>query len=137
MPRDGGYDVFLSYSMKDRAWVSEFAQALRDAGVTAWFDVAELMPGTRWKDEVEEALRASRFLVVILSPESVDSPWVFFEIGAAVADHKFIIPVVTEDLDVSRVPSLLQQYQFLREPSPTVAGRRVAEAIQRTERDRA
>ena len=44
------YDVFLSYSFKDKPWVSEFASALRDAGVKAWFDVSELAPGERWQD---------------------------------------------------------------------------------------
>ncbi len=105
------YDVFLSYSMKDREWVSEFANALREAGVATWFDVAALTPGTRWQDEIQAALRASRTLVVVLSPNSIDSPWIFFEVGAAVADQQRIIPVLTEDLDVPRIPVLLQQFQ--------------------------
>lgn len=35
MANEREYDVFLSYSMKDRAWVSEFAEALTEAGVRA------------------------------------------------------------------------------------------------------
>jgi hypothetical protein len=129
MPEKQKYDVFLSYSMKDREWVAEFADTLSRAGVTAWFDVAALSPGERWQEHLQEALRVSRTLVMILSPQSLDSPWLFFELGAAVADNKRIIPVVTGDVDLTRIPTLLRQYQFLREPSARQAGMRVAEVV--------
>ena len=127
------YDVFLSYSFKDKPWVSEFASALRDAGVKTWFDVSELAPGERWQDKVQEALRDSSTLIIILSPNSVESPWTFFELGAALADKKRIIPVVTEDVDLMRIASLLRQFQFLKESSPREAGRRVAEILEQVE----
>lgn len=123
------YDVFLSYSFKDRAWVLRFVDALQGAGVTAWFDVADLRPGERWQKHIKKALRESTALIVILSPNSVESPWTFFELGAAVADQKRIIPVLIEDMDVRNVPVLLTRFQFLKEPSPSEAGRRVAEVL--------
>lgn len=125
------YEVFLSYSSRDRAWVSEFAAALRDAGVKSWFDVSDLAPGERWQERIQEALRDSNTLVVILSPNSVESPWTFFELGAAVADRKRIIPVLTEDVEVTHVPLLLKQFQFLKEESPREAGKRVAEVLEK------
>ena len=45
------------------------------------------------------------------------------------ADKKRIIPVVTKDVERTEIPILLQQRQFLKEPSPRQAGIRVAEAI--------
>lgn len=124
------YDVFLSYSLKDRVWVSAFADSLRNSGVEAWFDVSSLAPGERWQERIQEALRASKFLIVILSSHNLDSPWTFFELGAAVADGKKIIPVATEDLQLERVPSLLRQFQFLKEASPEEAGKQVAAVIE-------
>jgi hypothetical protein len=126
------YDVFLSYSSKDKPWVSEFASALRAGGVKAWFDVADLAPGERWQEKIQEALRESSTLIVILSPNSIDSPWTFFELGAAVADNKRIIPVLLEDVDLARVPIALRQFQALRERSPIEAGKKVAEVLERT-----
>jgi hypothetical protein len=123
------YDVFLSYSGKDRDWVGAFTESLQDSGVKNWFDVSSLAPGERWQDRIQEALRDSKFLIVIVSEESMDSPWTFFELGAAVADRKRIIPVITSDIKIERLPSLLRPYQFLRESSPSVAGKRVAEVI--------
>ena len=132
MSKGKKYEVFLSYSHKDRPWVSDFVSALRDAGIQAWFDVYDLAPGERWQEHIQEALRQSTTLVVILSPDSVVSPWTFFELGAAFADQKRIIPVLTRDMDIRSLPLALRRFQFLKEPSPAQAGKRVAEVIKKS-----
>jgi len=126
------YDVFLSYAHQDKAWVSEFAAALREGGVTAWFDVHDLLPGERWQEQIQEALRESSTLIVIVGPRNVQSPWIFFELGAAVADNKRIIPVLAEGMLPEAMPVPLRQFQYLQESSPSAAGKRAAEAIKST-----
>jgi hypothetical protein len=42
--------------------------------------------------------------VVIPSENSIDSPWIFFEFGAAIADMKQIIPVLFGDIESKRIP---------------------------------
>ena len=123
------YDVFLSYSAKDKEWVKAFSSELKKSGLDAWFDAAQLAPGERWRDRVQDALRESRFLIAIVSPSSIHSPWTFFEIGAAVADHKRIIPVLTGGVDWGDLPSPLTQFQGLKEQEPADAARRVAEVL--------
>ncbi len=123
------YDVFISYSAEDREWVSQFVDALNEAGVTTWFDVDRLLPGMKIQDEIEAALRASRTLVAVVSPNSVDSPSLFFTVGAAIADQKRIVPVIRENLDVRQVPFPLLQYQPVQAPTAREAGQRVAEAL--------
>ena len=135
MVKKYSYDIFLSYSSKDKPWVSEFASVLRDAGVKTWFDFSELLPGERWQEKIQDALRNSKILVIILSANSVGSPWTFFELGAAVADRKGIIPVLTGDVDLKHIAPLLLQFQFLKETSPKEAGKRVAETIEKFERE--
>jgi len=121
--------VFISYSAKDRPWVAEFTRTLREAGVQTLFDVADVPLGEPWQEHLESALRSSRTLILILTPTSVASPWTLFELGAAIGDHKRIIPVVVGDLDPADVPQILRRYQFLTEASPKEAGRRVAETL--------
>lgn len=123
------YDVFLSHSFQDRAWVSEFVRALREAGVETFFTLEDIFPGENWQEKIEKALRESKTLIVLLSPDNVQSKWMFFELGAAVADRKFIIPILTQDIDIKDLPSLVRNYQFLYEPSPSEAGKRVAEVL--------
>ncbi len=124
------YDVFLSYSSKDRPWVAEFTAALREAGAQAW-SVDEIMLGETWQEKVEEALRQSHVFVVLISSNNLASPWMFFELGAAIADNKKIIPVLIEDVEMSQVPSALKRLQILRASSPTAAGKQVAEVIEK------
>lgn len=124
------YDVFLSYSSQDRDWVEKFSASLRDSGVTAWVGASDIAPGERWQDRIQEALRESRTLVVILSPESMRSPLTFFELGAALADQKRIIPIMTEDGQLEQMPPFLRSFQVLRENSPVAAGKRVAQVIE-------
>jgi hypothetical protein len=130
MVKQRDYKVFLSYSYKDRPWVEAFTKTLEKAGVREWFDAANLPPGERWDELTQDALRKSQILVLILSPNSIDSPWTFFELGAAFADGKRIIPVLTEDLDWRRIPFPLARYQALKEHSPEEAGNRVAEVLE-------
>ncbi len=123
------YDVFVSYASKDLEWAREFTAALKEAGVTTWFDTQQIQPGERWQSVIEDALRESRVLIVILSSHSMKSPWTFFELGAAIADHKRVVPVLAEDVDVSDLPPLVRQFQFIKDKSPREAGRRAAEAV--------
>jgi hypothetical protein len=132
MPKNTEHDIFLSYSFKDRPWVTEFVSALNEAGIRTWFDVQDIAPGERLGDKVQQALRESRTIVVILSKNSLNNPNIFFELGAAIADHKRIIPVLVEEIDLRQLPLLLTNFQFLKEPSPIEAGKRIAQVIEKT-----
>lgn len=123
------YDVFLSYSSASQPWVRKFTQALTASGITTWFDAHEILPGDRWQDQIEKALRQSRVLVMVLTLESVQRPWTFFELGAALADGKRIVPVLSEGVEPGDIPALVRQFQFVREKSPEAAAKRVAEAV--------
>lgn len=127
---DKHYDLFISYASKDRPWVSEFVAALQKEGLHPWSD-AEIAPGEKWEEAIQQALRESNALVMVLSPDSTQSPWTFFELGAAIAGKKKIIPVLVKDLEWSRIPAILRQFQCLNEPSASAAGKRVAEVLSR------
>jgi hypothetical protein len=77
----------------------------------------------------EDTWIASDILVFVLTPNSVDNPWALFELGAAVADNKRVIPIVAKPFDPSETPPLIGRYRFLDESSPTEAARRVAEVV--------
>jgi hypothetical protein len=129
MTHKTGPQIFLAYSAHDRAWAEQFNDALREAGIHAWFDYVEILPGDAWKERIETALRESETLVFILTPSSVSDPWTLFELGAAVGGHKRIIPVVAKEFDRRSMPPLIGRYQFLEAASAKEAARRVAETL--------
>jgi hypothetical protein len=126
------YVVFLSYSYQDRAWVSQFTEALTAAGIHNWFDIGHILPGENWQEKLEEALREAEIMIIFLSEDSVQSPNVLFELGAAVAGEKKIIPVLIVDNEPQTIPAPVSQLVYLRANSPTEAGKRVAEIIEKT-----
>ncbi|MGA1870590.1 MAG: toll/interleukin-1 receptor domain-containing protein [bacterium] len=124
--------IFLSYSHADRAWVEQFVHSLTSHQIDVWYDVNDIKAGDRWQDLIQDALRKSSILVAILSKSSINRPWMFFEVGAAVADGKRVIPVLIQGLDVRDLPSLLIQFQVVAVDDPHKAGEIVAQAVSNT-----
>jgi hypothetical protein len=121
--------VFLSYAYTDRHWVEQFARTLEKKGVDVWFDTHEIGLGEDIREKLQEGLRSSNILIIILSSNSAKSPSIFFEIGAAVADNKRIIPVVIGDIGQENLPLPIIKYHYLRENSPVKAGEEIAKAL--------
>lgn len=121
--------VFLSYVSKDREWAREFADALRSHDVSVWFDSDELAIGDVIATQIQNAIRESDTLVVLLSQHSASSRWMFAEIGAAIATGKRIVPVLIDDSDALSSSGIVARYQALRESSATEAGARIAAVI--------
>ncbi|MCX5643691.1 MAG: TIR domain-containing protein [Phycisphaerae bacterium] len=69
------YDVFLSYSAKDKPIMSELAQRLKADGLHIWFNEWEIQPGDMIGERIEEGLEASRVLVFALSRHTFESEW--------------------------------------------------------------
>jgi hypothetical protein len=63
--------IFLCYAREDEAQVREVYQRLNAEGFEPWMDKMDLLPGQRWRLEIPRALRASDFVLVFLSHNSV------------------------------------------------------------------
>ena len=98
--------VFVSHASEDKArFVLGFATRLRAAGIDAWLDRWEMLPGDSVVDRIfEEGLAEAGAVVVVLSVHSVDKPWVREELNAAfvkrVARRTRLIPVLLDDCKV-------------------------------------
>jgi hypothetical protein len=68
--------VFLSHSSKDKPFVRDLADALgRDGEIDVWLDEREIAPGDNIVGKIGQGLDAD-FILLIMSPDSVDSEWV-------------------------------------------------------------
>lgn len=79
MAEDFTYDVFLSYSSKDKAVVRDIAERLRADGLRVWFDDWEIGPATAYRRKFEEGLEHSRMLVLCMSANVFGSEWAAME----------------------------------------------------------
>jgi hypothetical protein len=104
------YDVFLSHHHGDHQWTAQLAGALEELGLRAFFAPHELQAGQALASVLDDAIRASRHVVVIVSQETAASKWVELEVNLAVhllTEHELrsIIPVLRDRH--AAVPGLL------------------------------
>jgi len=121
--------VFISYTHDDDTWAKAFADALAKQGLSLWFDQWDIKPGEKISEAIDRALRDSESVVFLLHPESVDSPNLFFELGAAVAMRKKIIPIISADFERSKIPIPLLQMRYLVRGTPDQTAEEVAKAV--------
>ncbi len=69
------YDVFLSYSAKDKKPVRALARRLQDDGLRVWLDERAIEPGQMVSPKIQEGLEQSRRLLLCMSPAYFDSEW--------------------------------------------------------------
>ncbi len=124
--------LFISYSHhseKDMQWARDFAQQLAKREFSPWLDQWEIKPGEDMREAIAKGLRQVDALVLLLTADTVGSPYLFFEIGAALALEKKVIPVVSADVDRSTIPIPLLHRRFVSGGSPEQAADEVARAF--------
>lgn len=77
------YDAFISYSSNDHDLAARLAASLRANGYAVWLDRDEILVGHNILDEVYRGILQSRFLIVLLTKNSLRSMWVKEELTAA------------------------------------------------------
>ena len=73
------YEVFLSYSSKDKPTVRELAERLKQDGLRVWFDNWVINPGDLIPLAIERGLERSRTLVLVMSKNAFISEWMTLE----------------------------------------------------------
>lgn len=77
------YSCFISYSSKDHEFAQRLYADLQSRGVRCWFAPADLRIGDRFRQAIDESIKAHDKLLVVLSENSVGSSWVEKEVETA------------------------------------------------------
>src|SRR6185312_11750278 len=92
--------VFLSYARgKDDKLARAIAESVQEAGHEIWFDERELVAGENWALKIGKALEEANAMLVLVSPESMRSPWVQQEISYALGSPNYanrLVPVYAQ-----------------------------------------
>lgn len=78
------YSCFISYSSKDHPFAERLHADLQNKGVRCWFAPEDLKIGDRFRDRIDESIRLHDKLLIVLSENSVASPWVSDEVESAI-----------------------------------------------------
>ena len=102
--------VFISYSSVDDKRAKQLAKILDEINVEYFLDRKDINWGDDVTERITQGLADCSALVVIISPASLKSQWVPFEIGHASGLGKKILPFLTHpSLDV---PGYLQRFHY-------------------------
>ena len=84
--------IFLSYSRTDKDKVDLLASKLAAVGRPVWIDRTSIQAGDQWRRQIVEAIRQADALILVLSPEAVQSDNVRKELDLAEETRIRIIP---------------------------------------------
>ena len=98
--------VFITHSHGNRPLVRQVIKTLKQAGLDVWDDEYDTYPSDNWAKVTGEALEQSDAMVVLVTPDALDSVIVHRDIGFALTNKQFayrVIPVlVGVDLSVAQ-----------------------------------
>jgi hypothetical protein len=111
------YDIFISYSRRDKDFVRQLWEAIERANQNAWVDWDDIPPTADWRQEIYLGIEAANNFVFVISPHSIGSVVCAEELAHAIAQGKRLVPIVRQDVDYQAVhPELAKlNWIFFRE----------------------
>ena len=99
---DGHVKVFLSYSRRDSEFVDRLDRDLSSRGYQVWVDREDIVGGgeDRWRRSTVRAIHDSDVMVLVLSPNSVESEHVERELSVAADNRRRVVPVLLRECQI-------------------------------------
>jgi len=82
------YSCFISYSSKDQKFAKRLHADLQHKGVRCWFAPEDLKIGEKFRTRIDESIRLYDKLMVVLTQNSIASPWVEEEVETALEKER-------------------------------------------------
>jgi hypothetical protein len=103
------YQVFISHANADKWLAGVLCEKLEGVGATTFRDDRDIRGGDDIPEEIFRQIRQSQEFLVLLTPASVNRPWVLPEVGAACGcDPPPRIIAVRYYVETDSIPSLIK-----------------------------
>jgi hypothetical protein len=111
--------IFISHADRDRATAEVLASTITRVSlrqIEVWFSSdpspsGGLQPGDNWVTQIFERLRSSKTVLALVTPSSIDRPWMHFECGFVAAQGESHVVPICLGVDPNRLPPPLGLYQ--------------------------
>lgn len=111
-PRD--YDVFISHASEDKdEVVRPLAMALKEKGLSVWYDEFELKIGDSLRRKIDLGLAKSNFGIVVISRDFIKKGWTNYELDGlitrSISGEQQLLPIwhnITKKEVIDYSPSL-------------------------------
>jgi hypothetical protein len=100
------HGIFLSHTGVDKPFVRQLRKDLLARGVPrVWLDEAEIEIGDSLIAKIEEGMKLSRYVAVVLSKKSINAPWVKKELDVAMnreiaSSEVVVLPLLYEECEL-------------------------------------
>lgn len=103
------YQVFVSHATADKWIATTFCEKIDSTGASTFRDDRDINGGDSIPQSIRSKIQVSRELVVLLTPDSIDRPWVLLEVGAAWGRRKDyrIVPILCH-VSVDAIPDIIE-----------------------------
>lgn len=87
--------LFISHSSKNKDFAQQLHDDLQSNGVRCWLDNEDMKGGRKLEEQIDKAIRSHERMLLVITPESMASPWVSTEITKArrieVEEHRKVL----------------------------------------------
>ncbi|GAA4457367.1 toll/interleukin-1 receptor domain-containing protein [Novipirellula rosea] len=95
--------VYVSHTEESRDLAKYVSQKLRDMGIDASSDESNAPEGTELRQWLKDEIGRSDAVVTLVTPNSLESNWMQYEVGLATGLDRLVIPVVV-DVKTDQLP---------------------------------
>jgi hypothetical protein len=104
--------VFISYANDDGDFAQLLKSKLEKVGIDAWIDEDQLRIGFDWRQGIDDAIRKSSALIVVMTPQAKKSEYVTYEWEFAFRAGIKVVPIMLKDVKLHPRLELLQYLDF-------------------------
>jgi WD40 repeat protein len=125
-------DILISYSRKDLKQVKALYNGLRQQELDVWIDLEGIPPTVEWMAEIENEIERADGVLMVISPDWVESEICALELDLAMRLNKRIIPVLVRETDTAQIHDQVRRLNFiitLSEETQEKAIGRIIEAL--------
>lgn len=106
------YDIFLSYSTTNKDQARIIFDYLSSKNANVFMSEKKIQPSSNWEEVIRDALKCSKLLCLLASPESLSSEWVKTEADSAWVLGTPILPILFHCSEKD-LPDKLRRYQSI------------------------
>src|SRR5258708_30980877 len=104
--------LFISYSRKDSNFARHIANELERVGAEIWIDLDDIQAGVKWSTAIQDGLKSSDLMLIIISPDSMASTNVEDEWQYFLDKKRPLIPLLLRPAEIHFQLSRLQYVNF-------------------------
>jgi tetratricopeptide (TPR) repeat protein len=109
--------IFISYKHEDSDFAEVLIHRIEKAGFRTWIDTDQLCAGEDWRAEIDQAIKNSFALIVVMSPAAKASKYITYEWVFAWGTGVKVIPILYRDTPLHPRLEALQYLNFTNRAS--------------------